>query len=255
MKKYFAILLIGLMSLPIFSLSGCHKFGTRQEGTGDDLRTSPKGMVLIPAGVFELKSHEDDEFKTRHFVYVNAFYMDKHEVTNAEYKRFIDANPTWRKDRIDPKFHDGDYLNSWRDNTYPQERGDRSVVNVSWYAAMAYAAWAGKRLPTVAEWEKAADEGGMYYLGRDFWEWCLDEYESDFYVHSLKRNPFAEGKRLKWVLDNFTEVTSDRALCGGGWLNHTEYIGGARENAAPTRTFFDIGFRCVWSPTDAYNRN
>ena len=255
MKKYFATLLIGLMSLPIFSLSGCYKFGTRQEATGDDLRTPSKGMVLIPAGVFELKSQEDDEFKTRRFVYVNAFYIDKHEVTNAEYKRFIDANPTWRKDRIDPKYHDGDYLNSWRDNTYPQGRGDRSVVNVSWYAAMAYAAWVGKRLPTEVEWEKVADESGMYYLGIDLWEWCLDEYESEFYVHLHNRNPLAGSKRLKWVLDNSTEGTSDRVLRGGGWLSNPEYIGGARESAAPPRTFFDIGYRCVWSPTDAYNRN
>ena len=253
MKRCFAIFFIGLMNLPLFSLSGCHTFGTRQEATGDDLRTSP-GMVLIPAGVFELKSHEDDEFKTRHFVYMNAFYMDKREVTNAQYKRFIDANPTWRKDRIAPKYHDGGYLKMWRDNTYPRGRGDRAVENVSWYAAMAYAAWVGKRLPTEVEWEKAADEGGMYYLGIDLWEWCLDEYESDFYVHSPNRNPLAGGKRLKWVLDNATEVTSDRVLRGGGWLSNREYIGGARESAAPTRTFFDIGFRCVWSPTDAYRQ-
>lgn len=164
MKGCCAIFLIGLMNLPLFSLSGCHKFRASQEATGDDLRTSPKGMVRIPAGMFQMESHEDDDMfiqeKILHPVYVNAFYIDKREVTNAEYKRFIDANPTWRKDRIAPKFHDGDYLNSWRDNTYPQGRGDRSVVNVSWYAAMAYAAWVGKRLPTEAEWEKAADEGG-----------------------------------------------------------------------------------------------
>ena len=253
MKKCFSIFFIGLMNLPLFSLSGCYTFRARQEAIGDALRTSPKGMVLIRAGVFQMESHEDDDMfiqeKILRPVYVDAFYMDKHEVTNAQYKRFIDANPTWRKDRIDPKFHNGDYLKWWRDNTYPQGRGDRAVENVSWYAAMAYAAWVGKRLPTEVEWEKAADEDGMYYLGRDLWEWCLDEYESDFYV-----NPLAEVKRLKWVLDNSTEVTSDRALRGGGWLSNPEYIGGARESAAPTRTFFYIGFRCVWSPTDRYRQ-
>lgn len=43
-------------------------------------------------------------------------------------------------------------------------------------------------------------------------------------------------------------------MCGGGWLSNPEYIGGARESAAPTRTFFDIGFRCMWSPTDRYRQ-
>ena len=65
-------------------------------------------------------NHDDDDEKPRHSVYVDAFYMDKHEVTNAQYKRFIDANPTWRKNRIDPKFHDGNYLNLWSGNNYPQ---------------------------------------------------------------------------------------------------------------------------------------
>ncbi len=251
MKRCFAIFLIGLMNVPIFSLSGCHKFGTRQEATGDDLRTSPKGMVLIPAGEFQMGSNDDDDDeKPMHSVYVDAFYMDKHEVTNAQYKRFIDANPTWRKDRIDPKFHDGNYLNLWSGNNYPQGGGDDSVVYVSWYAAMAYSVWAGKRLPTEAEWEKAT-EAGMYYIGRDLWEWCLDAYDRDFYVHSPNRNPLAGGRSIKWLLDNATEIHSDRALRGGGWFRNTEYIRASRrDSAASTRASVDIGFRCVWSVTD-----
>ena len=69
------------------------------------------GMVLIPAGEFEMGHHDGaaDE-RPPHPVYVHAFYIDTHEVTNAEYKRFVDANIEWQKERIDPGFHDGTYL-------------------------------------------------------------------------------------------------------------------------------------------------
>ena len=122
-----------------------------------------EGMVLIPAGEFQMGSNapeaENDE-QPVHTVYVDAFYMDKYEVTNAQYKQFIDAKPEWRKDRIDSNFHDGDYLYYWNGNDYPDGKANHPVVYVSWYAAMAYAGWAEKRLPTEAEWEYAA-RGGL----------------------------------------------------------------------------------------------
>ena len=121
------------------------------------------GMVLIPAGDFRMGSNTTAAYsdeKPVHTVYINAFYIDKYEVTNEEYKRFIDANPWWRKDRILGKYHDGDYLKHWIGNRYPYGKGNYPVTWVSWYAAMAYAQWKGKRLPTEAEWEKAA-RGGL----------------------------------------------------------------------------------------------
>ncbi len=123
------------------------------------------GMVLIPAGEFEMgRADGISDEKPVHTVYVDAFYMDIHEVTNAEYKKFIDANPQWQKDRIARRLHDGTYLRPWSGNDYPPGRGDYPVNYVSWYAAMAYAKWAGKRLPTEAEWEKAA-RGGLVGKG------------------------------------------------------------------------------------------
>ena len=120
-------------------------------------------MVLIPAGEFQMGGDYSmvyrDE-KPGHTVYVDAFYMDKYEVTNAQFKTFVDANPQWQKNRIPQKYHGGDYLENWRGNSYPSGKGNHPVVYVSWYAAMAYAQWAGKRLPTEAEWEKAA-RGGL----------------------------------------------------------------------------------------------
>ena len=180
-------------------------------------------MVLIPAGEFQMGSNdgEPDE-KPVHTVYVDAFYMDVTEVTNVQYKKFVDANPQWKKSHIS----DGDYLKHWNGNRYPTGKGNHPVVYVSWYSAMAYAAWAGKRLPTEAEWEKAArgrlvgkkypwgdlidfskanydsmgtttvgsyppNRYGLYDMGGNVWEWCLDMYDVDFYKNSPRHNPVA----------------------------------------------------------------
>ena len=123
----------------------------------------PEGMVLIPAGTFEMGSEDEeagDREKPVHTVHLDAFYMDVYEVTNAQFKAFVDANPDWQKDRIDGRFHNGAYLNLWDGTDYPAGKADHPVLAVSWYAAMAYAEWAGKRLPTEAEWEYAA-RGGL----------------------------------------------------------------------------------------------
>ena len=121
-------------------------------------------MVLIPAGEFLMGSNDEgsyDEEQPVRTVYVDAFYMDTTEVTNAQFKAFVDANPAWQKDRIEPRFAiREEYLRDWKGNNYPKGRGNYPVVYVSWYAAMAYAEWVGKRLPTEAEWEYAA-RGGL----------------------------------------------------------------------------------------------
>ena len=119
--------------------------------------------MLIPAGEFQMGSEDfdaNDDEQPVHTVHVDAFFMDIYEVTNAQYKAFVDANPQWQKHQIEDKFHEGNYLKHWRGNDYPSRKADHPVVYVSWYAAMAYAQWAGKRLPTEAEWEYAA-RGGL----------------------------------------------------------------------------------------------
>ena len=251
-----------------------------------DKPTPPEGMVLIPAGEFEMGSGDpgsrDDE-QPVHIVSVDAFYMDKYEVTNLEYQQFVLANPRWGKDRIEDRFTIGNYLKNWNGNDYPDGKSDHPVVYVSWYAVMAYAGWAGKRLPTEAEWEYAARGGlaGKKYPGGDVidagkanfnlnvgdttavgkylpngyglhdmvgnvCEWCLDEYNADFYLNSPRENPISGANSVDEIINDFTTVTTARVLRGGSWRANPKTLRVAnRLRSFPTRTLNNGGFRCA----------
>ena len=255
---------------------------------GDGDSDVPEGMVLIPAGKFQMGSIDadaDGDEKPVHIVSVDAFYMDTHEVTNAAYKAFVDANPPWQKDRIDGRFHDGDYLSDWDGNNYPAGKANHPVTYVSWYAAMAYSAWAEKRLPTEAEWEYAARGGlesqkypwgdtispenanyyphvgeatavgryaandyGLFDMAGNVWEWCLDEWKFDFYAVSPDRNPLSGALTLQLIQEqeNFASVKSARVLRSGSWNSKAHGVRVAnREFYEPMLTSSVFGFRCV----------
>ena len=94
MKNVFGFSVLVMIGILSVSMVGC-----------DPL---PEGMVLIPAGEFEMGSGDpesDNDEQPVHIVYVDAFYMDKYEVTNLEYQQFVLANPRWGKDRIENRFH------------------------------------------------------------------------------------------------------------------------------------------------------
>jgi formylglycine-generating enzyme required for sulfatase activity len=107
-----------------------------------------KGMVLVPGGEFTMGSSErdswaDEDEMPQRVIDVPAFLIDQLEVSNLEYKRFVDATE-WPPPP------------NWKDRTYPEGADFIPVTEVTWWDAAAYARWAGKRLPTEVEWEKAA---------------------------------------------------------------------------------------------------
>ena len=219
----------------------------------------PSDMILIPAGEFQMGSNDNTDEKPIHTVHIDAFYIDTYEVTNAQYKAFVDANPQWRKNQIPSAYHNGSYLKHWNGNNYPKGKGNHPVTYVSWYGAMAYAQWAGKRLPTEAEWEKAARGGksglkypwgntisnthanygnhvgdttvvgnypangfGLYDMAGNVLEWCLDAYYGDFYAASPRRNPLGGVNTIEnadLVISDFMSVENYRVVRSGAWYN------------------------------------
>jgi formylglycine-generating enzyme required for sulfatase activity len=105
-------------------------------------------MLFIPAGEFLMGSSDADQLareeeKPQHTVYLDAFRIGKYEVTNALYKKCVDAGKC-------------SVPAGWANRTFPAGKENHPVVGVQWSDAAGYAQWAGGRLPTEAEWEKAA---------------------------------------------------------------------------------------------------
>ncbi|MBC8285182.1 MAG: formylglycine-generating enzyme family protein [Nitrospinae bacterium] len=223
---------------------------------------SSNGMALIPAGEFVMGSNErwDDE-APEHISSTQAFYMDLNEVTNTDYKKFIDETK-----------HQAPY--HWPEGNIPKTKEQHPVVYVSWFDADNYCKWAGKRLPTEQEWEKAArgSDGLIYPWGN---QWSLDKSNNP-YKHStgtVSIGSFPEGKSpyglndmsgnvWEWVDSYYlphpgnpvtrAEYGKDkRVLKGGSWFDCLSYGCGL---SAPTfnRSFFtpevknnSFGFRCA----------
>ncbi|MCO5193717.1 MAG: formylglycine-generating enzyme family protein [Anaerolineae bacterium] len=128
-------------------------------------RIDGKEMVLVPGGEFLFGK---DKVKW----YLPPFWMDKTPVTNAEYKRFLDANPIHKVP--------WDWDTSSR--TYPKGKDIHPVVHVSWHNAVAYAEWVGKQLPTDHQWEKAArgTDGRIYPWGDEWVNGYCNTSEAGF---------------------------------------------------------------------------
>ena len=252
--------------------------------------SSRKGaeMVLIPAGEFDMGS--SDSSKTRserpvHTVYLDAFTMDKYEVTNVQYSSFLNAYGK-NSDPEGNKLLDIDSkscLIEEMDEGYKPRTGyeNHPVVEVSWYGAKAYAEYYGKRLPTEAEWEKAARGGlaGKKYpwgisIGPDKANYNHDKSRRDTIedmlrllkpVGSYQPNRYGlydmAGNAWEWCADRYDaeyykhsaiknpkgpDSGTTRVIRGGSWLHYQGNLRVAdRKHYGPSRTDQCIGFRCV----------
>lgn len=204
-------------------------------------------MASVPAGTLTIRILDvsgEEEMTCTHRV--DGFWMYTKPVTNRQFRKFVNDNPSWSIEGIDRGLHDGDYLRNWQqpdsqasaDDTFP-------VVNVSWYAAQAYGRWAGARLPTEDEWTHAALGGrqemygsstdyravestrpigfdppnmyGLYDMEGNVWEWCTSKY-----LHGENPNTpvirVLRGGSWSYAIPGF-DKTYDRAggvptLCG-----------------------------------------
>jgi len=230
------------------------------------VRIDTANMVLIAAGEFLMGSDPGKpEEKPVHKVYLDAYWIDKYEVTFNKYDKFCEV--TGRKKPSDERWG--------RDN--------RPVINVSWDDAAAYSKWVGKRLPTEAEWEKACRAGstGEYCFGNNksklsdyawyfyseektqpvgtkkpnsweiydmhgnVWEWCADWYNENYYKNSPYKNPTGPNR-------------GECRVVRGGYYGHpAEFVcrSACRYGInKPDRKRENIGFRCAADVVKKENR-
>ncbi|HVP15214.1 MAG TPA: formylglycine-generating enzyme family protein [Terriglobales bacterium] len=217
-------------------------------------------MVLIPAGEFSM-GREGGPDNPAHTVRLAAFRIDRYEVTNAEYAEFCKATKRdlpffWGMQR----FHSG-----------PAFPG-HPVVGVSWSDAQAYAKWRGKRLPTEAEWERAARGGiaGAKFVGGDALDstqvnYALSRRDGTMPVGSYAPNGYGlydmAGNVQEWVADRYDaeyyrtgpaenpqgpEQGKFRVIRGGGWYTGPGCMGvGYRIGLPSNWVDFNVGFRCA----------
>ena len=191
--------------------------------------------------------------------YVDAFFIDRREVTNAEYKAFLEANP----DRPAPTSESPDDAEfTWKDRTFPEGKGDSPVILVTWDDADAYARWLGKRLPSGIEWEKAArGEDRRYWpWGNDWDKAKCNTVESGKYAPDPVGS-YPDGASPYAVLDlvgNASEWTSDlyedgdkklAGLAGASFLDDKAVSPSAlRFSQETTARRVTTGFRCALTP-------
>jgi len=229
-------------------------------------------MVLMPAGSFEMGDHLDDIAGASpvHSVQLDALYIDVHPVTVGQFRQFVqESGYNYTAKIVDENGYNYSQDN-WDNVAKYSPTDDHPMIYVNWSDAGTYAEWAGKRLPTEAEWEYAARGGligrrypwgdeiapvdanylgtnrttrvgsygangyGLYDMAGNVWEWCADWYDKDYYNNSPLKNPAGP------------EANQYRVARGGSWRNDTGTLRVAdRNHDAPTSNSYCVGFRCV----------
>ena len=245
----------------------------------------PEGMVLIPVRRFTMgDANGDSDQQPEREIELDPFFIDKYEVTNLEFARFLNdiGRVTDQDGNLLIDLEDKDVQIVWFGGMYRVADGylNHPVVEVTWFGANAYAEWSGKRLPTEAEWEKAARgyDSRTYPWGEDIdWlqanynkhrgeaepvneypagqspyriynmagnvaEWVADIYDANFYSSATAKNPVNASPE--------SESSIKRVVRGGSWYSHqNELRCAARSQLIPTESQFSIGFRCAMSIT------
>jgi formylglycine-generating enzyme required for sulfatase activity len=233
---------------------------------GTEAPTAPpvvEMVVEIPAGEFIMGSDMGDgDEQPAHTVTLEAFEIDMFEVSNADFAKFVEE--TGYQTEVEKEAPDE---KSWRD--YAEGKDNHPVVKVTWNDADAYCQWAGKRLPTEAEWEKAAkgEEGFLYPWGNE-WEPAKANTKESGFRGTVAVGSFAEGASPYGVFDmagNVWEWMADwyqpypgstyqseyfgekfKVTRGGAWFTEADKVTTSNRNTTtPSAANDDIGFRCV----------
>ncbi len=211
------------------ALQACRTF-VASNNTDDLAVFLDRSMVIVPAGEF-LRGSTDHRWDERpeQQIYLDAFAIDQYEVTNTQYQRFLLA--TGEKP---PSY--------WTGTVFPRGQADYPVVGVSWQQASAYCGWAGKRLPTEAEWEKACrgTDGRLYPWGNQ-WKtaWAnLDPLAGQSLLDSTSQEEPDEMWRDAWGILHSTPVSS-----GGRGLRP---VGSYSEGASPYGVLDMAGNASEW---------
>ena len=280
-----------------------------QNKESPDLEKILKDMVLIPAGEFLMGSPEGEgafDEHPQHVVYLDDYYIDKYEVTNEQFNEFVETTgyvtdaerkgygEVWNPKEYSPLISynaagvNWRCPNTWRTDTSPHpkvwdnyhlaNKMNYPVIQTSWNDAQAYVTWAGKRLPTEAEWEKAARETD----GRK-WPWgnVFDLNIGDVTIHTnisgdeplpVGRFPTGispygvydlAGNVQEWVADWYApnyyerspknnpkgpETGEFRVIRGGSWKQFKSHhvLNANRVYQLPDYSSNFVGFRCAW---------
>jgi formylglycine-generating enzyme required for sulfatase activity len=213
-------------------------------------------MVLVPAGTYVIGRNDGDPIEVpQHTVKLDAFFIDRTEVTNAQYLKFIDT--TSRRPPAE-----------WKGGAPKSGQGNLPVTGVSWQDAADYAAWVGKRLPTEAEWEAAArgSEGRRYPWGQE-WKPGVTNIGTKAIgeVGQLKEgaSPFGVldliGNVWEWTADEFALYPGNsgpkpanlkpeliyRVIRGGAYDGDERHDAAYRGYVDASRGYDRTGFRCA----------